>query len=1453
MDLATVDMDSSFLDYHAASGGLESTLPTLLDPDFAPDPANPLAGNPLATVQVLDSLIEDDSYPVVNNLQHLREDTATEYLTALYNLQPMMHASQSSAPEIYQACALQHPEAFSNGPRAHVDGGSMINLSKDITIFWHLRPLPPEQHPKILAADKLTTHEATHVGYFRVPAQTALGYTMERAFYTPTIDATILAPDVMAKTHGCAGYTAVSMFGSDCSLRLVHCKRSSGDLYFRLNRYNGLLFSDPLIKPVTDADKFGPFRPPALSECQVLPSVAASISATANTDCSCTLAPKGCPCKRPAASDPLAVPYCAPVSSSSSVAPTETPTETTTDDESSIDSHFVTCTDPALSVHALTRNQLRILWHQRLGHLHSRRASDLHRFVVGVPSLPIATELDNCPVCARAKLRKADRSKVDSKHATVCNQGISVDFGFLVQRSSDSKRVSSLSGLNGETCYVLIADHYSGTLYGDCRPNKSPPIDYLNRWLAQHGLPKDHPDKYVRLDLGGELGRCPEIVALFENAGYRVETTSAMGSHANGPVERPHQTVCNGMRAMLDGAGLPPKFWPYAFHHFLRLYNSFPHGDRPASAYTMCTGKQPNLTHLKTFGCRVYALPARPRRPDRLVSDACTGIFLGYAKSLRHALYYDIATQTVKTTQHLVFDELFNEDDPSDRPPNARLLSSVDPADLGLDVTDVDTDPTFDVDSSPFTKTVTFNFPLDLDDPDCPFGLEFSKCDRYLRAFASGIHRSPSGHKIRAFRKHYLGSYVLSIADTPVFTLEDIDLVYQKLLASSDSPTTVPIVLAPARKSDFDSRESALHLRVSDLRRVAALRAVSGEGASSTNEFSAAVSSIETSLNSLAPEDLSQFIYRLQTAHMTDEERQLKSLTRCNLKRLSNWDQWDAAFDKQLDNHLKAGTIGKAIEWPRGKQGRDINILRAQWSNFVKTDGTRKTRCCLDGSQRSAPWLREFAATYASCIETPCMRLFFALCASLGFVVSSADTDNAYQQAPGPSVPCYLQVDDAIASWYKKRFGIDLDPSIHVIPVHKALQGHPEAGALWENMIVGILDDLDFTSTTHERNLYVGKIDGELVLVCRQVDDFAIGSCNPETAKKLVSHINEHATTSYQGNGDSSPRGLHLRYNGLDVYQTRDYIKIGCDTYIDRVLQTHGWDSPNHKESDRHDTVPMSSLTHDKLQQLVGPEEKTAAHKELEEKVGFSYRQLLGELVYAYVLCRPDIGYAVTFLSRFAAAPDEAHYLALKQVCKYLRATKHWGIIYWRPEPLETLPAVPLEQLDWDSSLPPFPPMEFMKLVGFVDSALANCIKTRRSVTGFVFCFAGGAIAYKSKLQAVVATSSTEAEFVAAVHAAKVAKYLRMVLKELGFEQQGPTILHEDNKAAIDMINSRKPTPRSRHIDIQHFAIQEWKRAGDIKMEYIPTTVNMADQATKILGWILHSRHARRAMGHYGM
>jgi hypothetical protein len=190
--------------------------------------------------------------------------------------------------------------------------------------------------------------------------------------------------------------------------------------------------------------------------------------------------------------------------------------------------------------------------------------------------------------------------------------------------------------------------------------------------------------------------------------------------------------------------------------------------------------------------------------------------------------------------------------------------------------------------------------------------------------------------------------------------------------------------------------------------------------------------------------------------------------------------------------------------------------------------------------------------------------------------------------------------------------------------------------------------------------------------------------------------------------------------------------------------------------------------------------------------------------------------------------------------------------MYWRPAPLDSLPAVPFSCTPFDAQLPPFHDISPTELTGFIDAAHATDLTTRRLVSGLVFCYAGGAIAYKMKLQATVATSSTEAEFLAAVHAAKIAKYLRSVLTELGYPPSGTTVLYEDNEAAIEMINDNRPTPRIRHVDIQHFAIQEWRARGLIRMEYIPTALNVADGSTKALGWTLHARHAHGAMGHYG-
>ena len=669
------------------------------------------------------------------------------------------------------------------------------------------------------------------------------------------------------------------------------------------------------------------------------------------------------------------------------------------------------------------------------------------------------------------------------------------------------------------------------------------------------------------------------------------------------------------------------------------------------------------------------------------------------------------------------------------------------------------------------------------------------------------------------------------------------------------------------RSELVDERPPTLLLRPVDIRRIAAMNLVAGEGTHSQQRRAALRALAATPLLSATPadpEDLSLHsasdlleMRKLSNDHMTEEEKALPSFTRRRLMQLSNWLEWRAANDKQLDSHFDAGTIGMAVPRPKKNPLTPSQVFRLHWARLVKASGVRKSRACLDGSKRAAPWLRMMVQTYSSCVELPCLRAFVAMCANRGFYICFGDVENAYQQSPPPSIDCFLEVDDTIADWYERRFGIRLDRAKEVIPLFRALQGHPEAGVLWERMITDILiNKMGFKNTTHEKNLYIGSIDGEDVLVCRQVDDFASGASSKKAAERFIEVICSHVRAEFAGMGVILPEGVYQRFNGIDVFQTRNYIKLSAESYINRMMQTHGWDEekrPNRslQQVDQSKAVPLNPAIANRLMLLQGPQEKTIEARELAKNNGFSYRNILGKLIYAYVICRLDIGYAVCFLARFSESPHSEHYKALKGVCKYLRATKSWGLMYQRPRPLSDLPSVPFAWIDEDPTLPKFPTFERDELVGLLDAAHATKLRTQRSVTGFVLLYCHAAIAWKSRVQLLVATSSTEAEFYAAVSCAKAAKYLRYVLQQLDAIRPGATRLLVDNQAAIAMVNESRPTPRARHIEIQHFAIQEWRNNGDIVLDHCPGVINSSDDLTKPLGWVLHARHARRSMGHY--
>jgi hypothetical protein len=137
-----------------------------------------------------------------------------------------------------------------------------------------------------------------------------------------------------------------------------------------------------------------------------------------------------------------------------------------------------------------------------------------------------------------------------------------------------------------------------------------------------------------------------------------------------------------------------------------------------------------------------------------------------------------------------------------------------------------------------------------------------------------------------------------------------------------------------------------------------------------------------------------------------------------------------------------------------------------------------------------------------------------------------------------------------------------------------------------------------------------------------------------------------------------------------------------------------------------------------------------------------------------YVVGRLDIGAAITSLAQHTPAPAAIHYKALLRLSKYLRMTADWGLIYWRPRPLSHLPPGPFQPVTnlYPDELPTFPMAhDPLVLTGYFDAAHATDRSTRRSVTGNAFTLSGAAIAYRSKLQGTVSTSSTEAKFLSGV------------------------------------------------------------------------------------------------------
>ncbi|KAL9238936.1 hypothetical protein vseg_013302 [Gypsophila vaccaria] len=171
-------------------------------------------------------------------------------------------------------------------------------------------------------------------------------------------------------------------------------------------------------------------------------------------------------------------------------------------------------------------------------------------------------------------------------------------------------------------------------------------------------------------------------------------------------------------------------------------------------------------------------------------------------------------------------------------------------------------------------------------------------------------------------------------------------------------------------------------------------------------------------------------------------------------------------------------------------------------------------------------------------------------------------------------------------------------------------------------------------------------------------------------------------------------------------------------------------------------------------------------------------------------------------VSRYQGNPGESHWIAVKNILKYLRRIKDWVLVYGG----DTKHCAK----------------------GYTDARFQTDRDDFKSNSGFVFTLNGAPSSWKSSKQSVIADSTAESEYIAASEAAKEAIWMRNVLQGLKVIPcaEKPITLYCDNSGAIFQAKEPKSSNKSRHLLRKAHMIKDYVELKKLTLCKIGTDVN---------------------------
>ena len=436
----------------------------------------------------------------------------------------------------------------------------------------------------------------------------------------------------------------------------------------------------------------------------------------------------------------------------------------------------------------------------------------------------------------------------------------------------------------------------------------------------------------------------------------------------------------------------------------------------------------------------------------------------------------------------------------------------------------------------------------------------------------------------------------------------------------------------------------------------------------------------------------------------------------------------------------------------------------------------------------------DYTTTFSPVARFTSIRLVLALAALHGLLVHQMDVETAFLNA-ALQEEIYCQLPPG----YEK-------PG-RVWRLHKSLYGLKQSPREWNRNIDEYLCRLGFTLLKTDPCIYIWMSQSGLAIIALYVDDLILACATTFLLMELKRKLQERYKMT-----DLGAIGKILGIRAVQSHN-RNTISLCQSDYITEMLERLSFSQLNSVRT------PVEPGTQRSVRDCPTMEEGCRAMAKVD------YRGAVGCLLWLANATRPDISFAVSQVSRFLENPGEAHWAAVKRICRYLPGTKELAIVYTSGA---------LHHNDVEGYYSYVQPGE-LPMIGYVDSDYATCKDTRRSVTGYVFYLAGGPVSWASRKQASVTLSTTEAEFMAACAATQESLWLKMILEELQQEVPRPMILYEDNQACIFLANSESNHQRAKHIHVREMFIKQHVSAGDVALEKVDTKDNIADLFTKAL------------------